>query len=83
MATVSASASGLVAEGSNGLPAPLLQEMILLQKKDKIKALELSHEIISGIYHQILGVEHELLTVVKMQQIKSYTSTVSYQRRSI
>jgi hypothetical protein len=50
---------------------PASNDLIALAKKDKMAMLVLSHEIISGISNQITGVEHELLTVVRMQQ-KSY-----------
>jgi hypothetical protein len=46
-------------------------ELIALAKKDKLSILVLSREVMSGISNQITGVEHELLTVVRMQQ-KSY-----------
>ena len=37
-------------------------------KKDKLKSIELSSSIINGIFNQITGIEHELSTVIRMQQ---------------
>ncbi len=46
----------------------ITRENEILAKKDRFKSLQLSCEVISGVSSQVSGVEHELYTVVRMQQ---------------
>ena len=48
-----------------------LKDLIALAKKDKLRTLSLSQEIISGLSRQIIGIENELSTVARMQKFKS------------
>lgn len=48
-----------------------LKDLIASAKKDKLRTLSLSQEIISGLSRQIIGIENELSTVAKMQKFKS------------